>query len=199
MDNSGHAAPLVLFAEERAKALSANDPMAGVCTAASLTPANRLDIRTLVLRDLEPGYGLFANGSSVASHKWTYWLRETFAVQTYWPSQQVQYRLQCRAEELAREIVAESWLQRPSAPKRMDWLYETQPQSSSIESREALLSALDAISTEAEIQAPQSARGLRLIPIEIERLFLGTENGVHNRTRHRLTSDGEWRMETLVP
>ncbi len=190
--------PLDRFTAERTAALSANDPMAALCTAASVSPYGRLDIRTLVLRDLAPGLGLFANRTSLTADKWSFWLRETFAVQAYWPSQQVQYRLQCTAVELPDDVVAQSWLQRPEPPKRMDWLYETHSQSSPIESRAALLGALDRVPVDALDAAPSSARGLRLMPIEIERLFLGTDNGVHERTRHTL-QDNQWLMVTLVP
>lgn len=198
MSYSNSTEPLVRFETERANAFAANDPMAAVCTAASLAKDNRLDIRTLVLRDLEPGLGLFANRTSVTADKWSFWLREPFAVQTYWPSQQVQYRMQCTACELAQEGVALSWLQRPDAPKRMDWLYEKHAQSSAIGSRDALIEALSGVSEDAANAAPDSARGLRLMPVEIERLFLGSDNGVHERTRYTLQGD-EWRAETLVP
>ncbi|MCR9277576.1 MAG: hypothetical protein NXH85_06340 [Pseudomonadaceae bacterium] len=198
MDLSDAPAPLEQFAQERANAFAAGDAMAAVCTAASLGDRARLDIRTLVLRDLAPGLGLFANRTSVTADKWAFWLRAVFAVQTYWPSQHVQYRMQCRAEELGQELVARSWLQRPDAPKRMDWLYERYPQSSVIASREALVRALDEVADDQTAIAPQSARGLRLTPIEIERLFLGTDNGVHERTRYTL-QEGKWQTETLIP
>ena len=199
--------PRELFDTERSAAFEAKDPTAAVCSVANVDDQGRVQIRTLVLRNVEQNLALFVNASSP---KWQSLRGNQFAIMTYWPSQQIQYRIQVTATELDPAIVHDSWLLRPAAPKKMDWFYQkNQPQSSAITNREDLLSGIEALELAEPLAAPPGARGLILNLHEIERLDLNQSNGVHDRTRYIRTSsgpadsanalDGKWQSTTLVP
>ena len=187
--------PMHLFAQERQQAWDAQDPSAALCTVANVNQAGEAELRTLVLRDVDGELAIFVNATSP---KWPQ-LQAGLALQTYWPSVQVQYRLRMACTEIPSEVVHESWALRPQSPRRMDWLYHhIQPQSSSIESRERLLSELANLDEQEPLVAPPEARGLSLTAIEVERLDLNQPNGVHDRRRYRRTDSG-WTATVLVP
>ena len=187
--------PLETFHQERGDAFAAKDPMAPLSTVASVDASGVPQLRTLVLRDLDGRLALFINATSP---KWES-VSKACAVCTYWPSTQIQYRISATTEPVPAEIVAESWLLRPDAPKRMDWFYtQMTPQSSPIEGRDALLNSLQDLNLPDPLVAPDTARGLYLNPTSIERLDLTQANGVHDRTLYTLEAE-EWRVSTLVP
>ena len=187
--------PLQQFSEDRRRAFAQEDPMAALCTVANADADGLVHARTLVLRELNGQLALFVNATSP---KWQH-LQEPFVVHTYWPSVQVQYRLRVNAAEADRKAVHDSWLQRPPPPQKMDWFYaQMASQSSTIESREALLAQLDDVDVPEPLRAPDNARGLVLSPLELERLDLTQANGVHDRRRYQLI-DGVWRHVVLVP
>ena len=118
---------------------------------------------------------------------------------TYWPSVQIQYRLQVATEPVDADFVAESWQLRPDAPKRMDWFYTNQQaQSTDIGSRERLVEEALGLELPEPLIAPETARGLLLKPYRIERLDLTQDNGIHDRTRYQWSED-RWTSTTLVP
>ena len=94
--------------------------------------------RTLVLRDIPEGLAIYINASSP---KWQQ-SQERVAIQVWWPSVQIQYRIQARCEALPALHIAESWQLRPDVPKQMDWLYQQRPQSSEVNDRDELLNLL---------------------------------------------------------
>ncbi len=189
------ADPLALFNSDRQRARQAEDPMAHLCTVANTDAAQQPQLRTLVLRDVEDQLALFVNANSP---KWPF-LQETFALLTYWPSVQVQYRLRVRGLPLDADRVHESWLLRPPAPQRMDWYYEQfSRQSTAVSSRDTLLRELRDVVLPEPLQAPANARGLRLEPLEMERLDLNQPDGVHSRVRYNRGQNG-WHSQVLVP
>ena len=118
---------------------------------------------------------------------------------TYWPSVQIQYRLQVRTTPVPTDVVAESWQLRPDAPKRMDWFYtRQQSQSTDIGSRDRLLDEALGLDLLDPLVAPDTARGLLLRPYKIERLDLTQDNGIHDRTLYEESGDA-WTTTTLVP
>ncbi|XOV84393.1 MAG: hypothetical protein ACFHXK_04600 [bacterium] len=187
--------PIKKFHEERAAAFAAEDPMAALCTVANVDGNGRAQLRTLVLRNVDDDLAVFINATSP---KWSA-LQQSFAVQTYWPSIAIQYRLQVTSKPVAAQLVHESWQMRPDMPKRMDWLYQQHAQQSSpIESRQALITLLDGVRLPDPLVAPEHASGLILVPHEIERLDLNQANGVHDRSHFQL-KDNQWTVTTLVP
>ncbi len=153
-------------------------------------------VRTLVLRD-GPVSGqrlaVFLNRNSPKHRQ----LAQSASVQAlvYLPSLAVQYRLTCTLQPIPEALVRESWQLRPAMPKRLDWLYESRPQGTTVNSREALLSMLKGPVPSA---APDSALGYELLLEVVERLALNQPDGVHDRRRYTLR-DGTWREEVLVP
>ena len=151
--------PLKQFHAERQLARDAGDPMAHVCVLATVDKQGRPQARTLVLRNVnhegQPRLALFINASSP---KWTELANsESVSVQVYWPSVELQYRMQVKAETLNPQMVAESWQLRPDAPKNMDWLYQQQAQSTMVADRQALLSQLNQLKTPEPLVAPEGA------------------------------------------
>ena len=182
------------FAADRGAAREAKDPMAAVCVLATVDEGGLPQARTLVLRDIPEGLALYVNASSP---KWEQSQKQV-AVHVWWPSIQIQYRIQARCEALPAEHIAESWQLRPDVPKQMDWLYEQRPQSSVVSSREDLLNALENTNPPTPLVAPGGARGLLLGPEKIARLGLRQANGVHDRTQYELDT-GRWLEHTLIP
>ncbi len=183
------------FTSDRQQAFAASDPMAAVCTVANTDGRGHIQMRTLVLRDVADRLAIFINETSP---KWAA-LQQQASLVTYWPSQQLQYRIQAETEEVDPDIVSESWQLRPPAPKQMDWFYSQHlPQSTAVTSREDLLTQVAAQKLPDPLIAPTTARGLFLKPVVIERLDLNQENGIHHRRRETLLND-QWVEEILVP
>ena len=186
--------PIDQFKADRDAARAAKDPMANLCTVANVS-ADGAELRTLVLRDVGEDLAIFINSTSP---KWAP-LLEGASVMTYWPSVQIQYRLQVATEPVDADFVAESWQLRPDAPKRMDWFYTNQQaQSTDIGSRERLVEEALGLELPEPLIAPETARGLLLKPYRIERLDLTQDNGIHDRTRYQWSED-RWTGTTLVP
>jgi pyridoxine/pyridoxamine 5'-phosphate oxidase len=180
--------------------------MAHVCVLATVDQQGRPQARTLVLRNVDhngsPRLALFINANSP---KWAELANSNSAcVQVYWPSVELQYRMQVQTEALDPKVVAASWQFRPDAPKKMDWLYQQQAQSTAVADRAQLLKQLDQLATPEPLVAPEAAKGLLIQVTEIERLDLTQSNGVHDRTLYTLRQQGqegqrEWYKQTLVP
>ncbi|MDA1073418.1 MAG: pyridoxamine 5'-phosphate oxidase family protein [Proteobacteria bacterium] len=184
------------FFADRQKARDEKDSTANLCWAASVSEGAP-QVRTLILRDLHDRLALFINATSPMWHE----LEKTpgVAIVAFFGSLNVQYRFDCLTQPIADHKVHESWHLRPDPPKRMDWFYtRTQPQSSVIADRSALLDALADLDLPEPLVAPPTARGLYLNPHRIERLDLTQPNGVHDRVQARLV-DGQWVHNTLVP
>lgn len=186
--------PLQRFFQDRQLARQAQDPMAAVCVLATVDGAGRPQARTLVLRDVPEGLAIYLNASSP---KWQQ-SQDRVAIQTWWPSVQIQYRMQARCQELPAEHIAESWQLRPDVPKRMDWLYQQHPQGSVVSDRKELLQRLQDAPAPQPLVAPTGARGMLLIPDEVERLDLNQDNGIHDRQRYELRGE-HWQVQTLIP
>lgn len=186
---------LTQFYADRDSARSAQDPMANVCTLANIDEHGSVQLRTLVLRDVEDQLAIFINATSP---KWPH-LQSAISLLCYWPSISIQYRIVAAVSTVPKAIVQDSWQLRPPVPKQMDWLYETWlSQSSEITDREALLEKLTAQVLPEPLTAPDNARGLLLSPQTIERLDLGQQNGVHDRSLATLTAAG-WTSTNLIP
>lgn len=193
--------PLALLAADRRRAREENDPWANLCVLATVTAAGEPAARVLVLRDVNDRLGVFFNATSPKADEAR--RSRSVAVLIYLPAASVQYRLQCALEPIAAEVVHGAWQQRPDIPKRMDWFYQTHPQSSAFGSRDALLEAVAGVALPEPLVAPASAAGCFLAPAEIERLHLapgaGAPSALHDRRRYALRRDGSWMETALVP
>ena len=195
------ATPIARFHEDRARARAERDPCAELCALATVNDEGAPDVRTLVLRDIEdseapdeaPRLAVFINDSSP---KWAAMGR--VSALAYFPTLKVQYRLSCATAPVSETLVHSRWQDRPEAPKKMDWYYAQRPQSSTIASRAQIIKELGSLGLPEPLVAPPSARGLYLLPFEVERLDLNQPNGIHDRRRwHRPVSS--WEETVLVP
>ncbi|SUZ57363.1 uncharacterized protein METZ01_LOCUS10217, partial [marine metagenome] len=186
--------PFRLLKADREKARSNGDPWADLCVVATISPDGQPRSRVLVLRSLDDQLALFFNDSSPKSAEFSQ--TESLSVLLYLHVPKVQYRLTAAFTEVDPNVVAQNWKLRPPVPRKLDWLYETRPQSSSVPSRETLLDALDRIPE--STTAPATARGYILVPTEIERLDLDQPNGVHDRRCYTRSGD-EWSEAVLIP
>lgn len=186
--------PLALLAADRALARERQDPCAALCTLANVDANGLPQARTLVLRDVAGRLAIFVNATSPKFEH-----LDRVSVVVWLPTLNVQYRLTCGTEPVPATLVAESWQLRPDAPKRLDWLYTRRhAQGAVIGSRERLLEVLASLPLPEPLVAPDTARGLFLLPESIERLDLSQENGVHDRRRYT-PGNPSWREDVLVP
>ncbi len=193
--------PIAGFHEDRAQARAGRDPCAELCALATVGAEGTPEVRTLVLRDIEdpampggePRLAVFINQSSP---KWA--AMERVSALAYFPTLKVQYRLSCATAPVSEALVHSRWQDRPEAPKKMDWYYAQRPQSSPVASRSQLIKEVGNLALPEPLVAPPSARGLYLVPFEIERLDLNQPDGIHDRRRwHRPVSG--WEETVLVP
>ena len=188
--------PLQRLAADRAKARTANDPMAALCVLATVDAQGQPHARTLVLRELGSRLALFMN---TTSPKFTQLRTGKASICIYMPSIQVQYRAIVYLLPVERALIDESWLSRPRMPKVLDWFYtDLQAQSTAVSSRADLKSVLENLVLPDPLVAPDTACGFYLEPREIERLDLAQPDGLHDRTCWTL-SGGTWSVETRVP
>ena len=151
-----------------------------------------------MLRDLDPGLGIFINTSSPKHHQIE--AAGTVGILIYLASIGVQYRLDARLAAIDRQTIRSSWTLRPDIPKVMDWLYETRmPQSTALDSRDALLTLYEDVQSTLSDDpgAPDGATGYRINPSRIERLQLSGDR-VHERDLYIASSEA-WSHHVLVP
>ena len=196
--------PLHRLDEDRRQAREQRDPWAELCVVSTTTASGEPSARVLVVRELDPDadtpespvLGIFVNASSPKVEEFSN--SSTVAVLIYLPSVMVQYRLRCTLDPIEPAVVREAWQMRPEVPKRMDWVYETHPQSSEVASREALIDAVASQSRKEPLRAPESAVGYVFQPLEVERLDLSGGDAPHDRRRYT-AREGDWVEAVLVP
>ncbi len=195
--------PIGRLHQDRRQARQRKDPWAELCVVSTVTAGGEPSARVLVVRELDldsraadPSLGIFVNASSPKVDEFS--RSSSVAVLIYLPSVMVQYRLRCTLDAIDPAIVREAWQNRPEVSKRMDWLYETHPQSSEIASRGTLLDAVAQDSREQPLLPPDSAVGHLLQPLEVDRLDLSRADAPHDRRRYTACG-GDWMESLLVP
>lgn len=180
--------------QEQDAARQAGDPNASLIVLATVSPAGQPEARTLVLRWVEHEPALFVNRTSP---KWQSIEAEPrVALLAYWPSLEIQYRIDGQVEPLADAVVHGSWRARPAIPRQLDQLYESfVPQSGVLADPAVLEMRLEDTSPD-PAQVPAAASGLLLRPERIERLKLQS-NAPHERSQAHVSSD--WAEEYLMP
>jgi pyridoxine/pyridoxamine 5'-phosphate oxidase len=190
--------PLQRLLSDRSQAREARDPCANLCTLANIDEQGFAQARTLVLRELDAQLAVFVN---TTSPKWQALCAGPVSLVVWLPSIQVQYRLNCETAEIPQHQVHDSWHLRPDAPKKMDWFYsQVAAQSTPFGDRNKLLDALNDLDLPEPLSAPATAHGVFLTPTRMERLFLGEDNGIHDRQLYQLNeADDAWSCTTLIP
>ena len=184
-----------LFRSDQRQAMAEKDAYANLCVISTVGSNNQPRSRTLVLRSIGDDLAIFINKSSP---KWSE-MKGGIALQTYWASTQVQYRMSVSSIEIDKKTISESWQLRPNIPKKMDWVYKSAfHQSSKVQDLVRLRAEIDKIRNVDELEATDQATGLILQPEVIERLDLNTEDGIHDR-RLYLKEDTYWIKKQLVP
>lgn len=187
--------PLRMLSDDRGSAANLRDPLRDRCFFATVNDVGIPEVRTLVLRDVEGRMGIFANGSSPKCQQIDN--SSTVTILIYLESIGVQYRIQTKLSPIDTELVHEFWQKRPDVSKKLDYLYETFPQSSTVGNREQLLSLLEEMPVPRV--APMTAKGFYIEPVHsVERLLLDQSDGLHVRTLFQRVEDS-WRAQHLVP
>ena len=190
-----HPNPVELFKLDQQTARNQKDPYASLCVISTISKEMLPQSRTLVLRQVEGSLAIFINKSSP---KWEE-LKNGVALQTYWASTQVQYRMSVSTKPIDKEIINQSWQLRPEIPKKMDWIYQSRfPQSSKVTSLDQIRSETRKFTEVEKLTATENATGLILTPQKIERLSLDTPDGIHDRKLFILTKEG-WSENQLMP
>ena len=189
--------PILQLNRDREAARANSDPCANLCTVATVDSAGEPQARTMVLREVEQNLALFGNATSP---KWQQIANQGLVCIVVWlPSLGVQYRLRCKADPVPKNLIDDSWLLRPRMPKQLDWYYATKAaQSSTLDSRTALLTDLSTLDQAEHQTAPATAQGWYLTPKHVDRLDLNHPSGVHERCAFDLV-DGDWQASPLVP
>ena len=187
--------PVELFKLDQQTARNQKDPYASLCVISTISKEMQPQSRTLVLREVEGSLAIFINKSSP---KWEE-LNNGVALQTYWASTQVQYRMSVSTKPIDKEIINQSWQLRPEIPKKMDWIYQNGfPQSSEVTSLDQIRTETGKITEVEKLTATENATGLILTPQKIERLSLDTPDGIHDRKLFIYTKEG-WSESQLMP
>jgi pyridoxamine 5'-phosphate oxidase len=157
-------------------------------------------VRTLVLRDLNPGWGLFF---SDRSPKGLALRRDSrLALALWFPSLQRQWRLWGEARPLPDGLLDEHWPRKPRAAKLSDHVQGLLGQSQPVPEAE-LRATQDAVSArfasvdDAALPRPDHASGVRLSLFRMECLTLHRD-APHERRRFDRLEAG-WRETPLVP
>ena len=190
-----HPNPVELFKLDQQTARNQKDPYASLCVISTISKEMLPQSRTLVLRQVEGSLAIFINKSSP---KWEE-LKNGVALQTYWASTQVQYRMNVSTKPIDKEIINQFWQLRPEIPKKMDWIYQSRfPQSSKVTSLDQIRSETRKFTEVEKLTATENATGLILTPQKIERLSLDTPDGIHDRKLFIHTKEG-WSESQLMP
>ncbi len=157
-------------------------------------------MRTLVLRDLNPGWGLFFSDQSPKGLA----LRRDprLALALWFPSLQRQWRLWGEARPLPEGLLDTHWPRKPRAAKLSDHvqsqLGQSQPVSgAALEAIQAAITERFASVDDEALPRPDHASGIRLSIYRMESLTLHRD-APHARQRFDRAETG-WRETPLVP
>lgn len=194
--------PIEQIVADRDAARHSSDPNADVCFLATTDAAGQAHVRTLVLREIvENRFGVYMNRSSPKWQQLT--ANNGYELLLFYPTRLRQYRLSGTVQEIEAAIVNSNWNMRPAGSKYMDYFYhETAPQSSILESRQALLSGIETLKKRypdpQDLLPPDLVAGLDLVITDIDVLDLSNPDRIHNRIHHFL-KEGDWVAQVLVP
>jgi pyridoxamine 5'-phosphate oxidase len=194
--------PVEQIVADREAARQSSDPNADVCFLATADTNGQAHVRTLVLRDIvDNRFGIYLSRSSP---KWKQLDENSgYELLLFYPTIARQYRLSGAMQEIESSIVTSNWNMRPAGSKYMDYFYrEVEPQSSSIESRQALINGIDSLknrfSDPDELRPSDLAAGLDLVITSIDRLDISDPDRIHDRIHFSLRQ-GNWVKQVLVP
>ena len=186
--------PLVLLATDRDKARNLKDRLVDRCFLATVREDGQPAVRTLVLRDVANRLAIFCNQTSPKVLQIA--RTDTVEILLWYDSISIQYRLRAMLAVIPAHIVHEQWHNKPEVTRKVDVLYESMPQSSELSTRRELQELVEAKTLTDFV--PRSVSGFYIEPLEIERLDLNTDDGIHHRQRFAL-GDSQWVVQELMP
>ncbi len=192
--------PIARLQQDWQRAKSQDDANNNICIL-STTDDSQAHARVLVLRDIaQQGLLIFTHASSP---KWAQLKNgSAYEVLLYWPTLDLQYRIQGTWQEHAREQLQKAWSNKPYEAKLLDLLYQIHPESSEIPDRKFLEEKVAELKARypqsADIPFPDSARGIWLQPQRIEYYRLSTADRLHHRYLYEKAQD-KWTFKTLCP
>lgn len=194
--------PVAELMTDRSKARKMLDQNTDICFLATVDSQGNAHVRTLVVREIVGRtVAIFLNQGSP---KWQQLQQGgQYELLLYYPTQERQYRLSGNYRDLDAALVADSWQLRPDGSKFLDYYYEqVAPQSTPVESREALLKNIEMLKQTLpepeDLTAPVNARGLHLEINRIDRLDLTDPGRIHDRRLFTYVN-GTWVVDVLVP
>lgn len=194
--------PIETFADNWKEAKLLRDANAPFCSLATVSSTGQASIRTLVLREVtEDSFVLFISNTSP---KWDQLEHsKQFELLVFWPSLMQQYRIRGEYSELSARTMASHWAKKPYDSKILDHYYiGVQPQSSLIDSRDALISGIDSLKkrypSSKDVPFPESAKGVSIKATYIETWHSSAVDRLHERHLY-LLSEGQWVQQVLVP
>lgn len=192
--------PVALLQQDWQRAKDQGDANNNICILTT-TDGGQAHARVLVLRDIAAqGLLIFSHASSP---KWQQLQNNSgYEVLLYWPTLDLQYRIQGDWEEHSRDLLLKAWSNKPYEAKLLDVLYQAHPESSEIPNRKFLEEKVAELKTlypqSEDIPFPDSARGIWLLPKQIEYYRLSTADRLHHRYLYEKHKDG-WTLKTLCP
>ncbi|CAA0104062.1 Pyridoxine/pyridoxamine 5'-phosphate oxidase [Zhongshania aliphaticivorans] len=194
--------PIALFQKNWQQAKSLDDANAPYCTLATVSAVGQVSVRTLVLREVTAtSFLIFINDSSP---KWQdIQHSNNVELHVFWPSLLQQYRIRGECHSVPVELIQQHWARKPYDAKILDHYYQdVQPQSSGLDSREALLKGINEIKrrypNDADIPYPANARGVEITANYIEVWHSSTSERLHHRSLYQL-KEANWDQQILVP
>lgn len=194
--------PIEIIRENWKLAKSLGDASADYCTLATVSENGQVSSRTLVLREVtEDSLVIFINETSP---KWQQLDHSTkIEILIFWPSLMHQYRIRGNLEVMPGETIRRHWSRKPYESKIIDHFYgDYQPQSSALESRDALLLGISKLKVdypkEDDVPFPDNAAGVMVKANYVETWHGSVTDRLHER--HLFTLEGNrWEKKALVP
>ncbi|MDB3856041.1 pyridoxamine 5'-phosphate oxidase family protein [Halieaceae bacterium] len=192
--------PIARLQQDWQKAKIEGDANSNICIL-STTDGGQTHARVLVLRDIQKqGLLIFTHASSP---KWQQLENNSgYEVLLYWPTLELQYRIQGSWKKQLREPLQKAWSNKPYEAKLLDLLYQTHPESSEIPDRKFLEEKVAELKMRypqsEDMPFPDSARGVWLLPKRIEYYRLSTVDRLHHRYLYE-KNQNQWTVKTLCP
>lgn len=195
------ADPVAEIVEARSEARRRGDPLVDVCMLATTRADGRPDARAVSLRDIdERGFGLLLG---TLSPKWRQLEAGGGSLLMLWTTVRRQYRVQGHLAPMEPARLRQHWDRKTHSSKLLEHFYgEYRAQSEAIPSRRFLLEGIAALAARhpepAALGPPETLRGVRLVPWEIDVWHGSPEDRLHDRRLFTRQGDG-WTVTTLVP
>jgi pyridoxamine 5'-phosphate oxidase len=195
-ENDVHANPFTEFRQRFNDAVQAGVPETNAMVLSTAALSGSVSARYVLLRSMdEQGFVFFTNYLSRKSSEME--ANAHAHLLFYWREVGLQVRIEGTVEKVSREESEEYFRSRARESRIGAW---ASPQSSVIESREALEQAVKDAGerfAEGDVPLPEFWGGYRVVPTSFE-FWQGRESRLHDRLRYTQVDD-VWKLERLAP